>query len=407
MLTTLKNNKSLTYYQQTSMPKSSITSAYAGGISSVAIANTSMVTANATTGFNTQLNGFLTSLGAKRDRLAQKVVQKLAENPNYTGARSDGVNLAWDYEAADVKMGGKGSANWSKSERAEILEKRPDTVNKPKVVDGKTQNPKSGVRGVEGHHQKNVADHPEHQADPDNIKFYKNRADHLEQGHDGNFQNETDAPTIDKDKMLKKTNSKRVFKNELRGIGLAVAIGVGVGATIGFIATLAQSGVTPETIKLAAIEGGKSGLESGALALVGYGIGRTIGEIASRAVAETIGNLGITITENISKMINMGVVGALTITVFSAYQFIKLKINGVATKEALMQVGKQALFSLSLLAVSIAAQGIWGGPAGIIVSVSVGIILISYTVGKSVHDRHFAERIRVYMIDKCYPSFAI
>ena len=38
------------------------------------------------------------------------------------------------------------------------------------------------VRGAEGHHQKNVADHPEDQGDPDNIKFYKSRKEHLEKG---------------------------------------------------------------------------------------------------------------------------------------------------------------------------------------------------------------------------------
>ena len=88
----------------------------------------------------------------------------------------------------------------------------------------------------------------------------------------------------------------------------------------------------------------------------------------------------IEITKNVSKMCKMGIVGALSIMLFSSYQFYKLKRNGMATKEALINVGKQTLFSLSLLAVSIAAQGIWGGPAGIIVSVSTGIILIVYTV---------------------------
>lgn len=136
-----------------------------------------------------------------------------------------------------------------------------------------------------------------------------------------------------------------------------------------------------------------------------YGIGRTIGEVISAEVTGLLENIGENITENIDKMVNMGVVGALTIVAFSAYQFIKLKRQGLATRDSLLQVGKQALFSLSLLAVSIAAQGIWGGPAGIIVSVSVGIILISYTVGQSVHQLHLAERVRVYMIDKCRPTF--
>ena len=110
---------------------------------------------------------------------------------------------------------------------------------------------------------KNGADHPEEQANPDNIKFYKNRKQHLEEGHDGNWKNECDGPMNDKNKMLEKTNAKRVFRNELRGLGLAVAIGAGVGLTIGFVSTLAQMGITPDTLKLAAAESIKSGVESG------------------------------------------------------------------------------------------------------------------------------------------------
>lgn len=408
MLTAIKNKRSLSFYQQSSVShQSKISTSYADGISSVALSNTSFQTATTTNGFNRQLNEFLNAFSAERERLAEKVTQGLAKNPSYTGARSDGVSLAWDYEAADVKMGGSGSENWNAAERQEILENRPDIVNKPKVVDGKTVNPKAGVRGSEGHHRKNVAHHPELQADPDNIKFYRTRQQHKEEGHKGNWKNERNMPTVDKDKMLKNTNSRRVFKNELRGLGMAVAIGAGLGITIGFVTTLAQSGITPDSLKLAFAESAKGGLESGFLASLGYGIGRTIGEVTSKALAGTLENLGLTITDSISKMINMGVVGALTIAVFSAYQFIKLKRHGVATKDALIQIGRQALFSLSLLAVSIAAQGIWGGAAGIIVSVSIGIIMITYSVADSVHQRHFAERIRVYTIEKCYPSLIV
>ena len=141
------------------------------------------------------------------------------------------------------------------------------------------------------------------------------------------------------------------------------------------------------------------------MAGVGYGIGRTRGEVATKAVTGLLKNIGITITDNISKMCNMGVVGALTIMVFSAYQFAKLRKDGIGTRDAMLIVGKQALFSLTLLAVSIAAQGVFGGPAGIIVSVSFGIIIISYTVVDSVHQRTFSEKIRVYMIEKCCPAF--
>ena len=385
MLAAIKNNRSLSFYQQPAiLHQSKISTFYTGGIGSVAISNTSFQTAATINGYNTQLQRFLTELNQKR---ASDASSWDLSKPN-SNARNRGVQRAWEYERADVEMGGRGSADWTEEQQAEIRET------------GK-------VRGAEGHHQKNVADHPDQQANPDNIKFYKDRQTHLDEGHGGDWHNESDADTIDKNELLKKTNSKRVWKNEIRGLGIAVAIGAGLGMTIGFVATLAQSGITPDSLKSALAEGPKGGLESGLLAGVGYGIGRTIGEVASKAVAGALENLGVTITDNLSKMINMGVVGMLTVVVFSAYQFIKLKRHGVATKDALIQVGKQALFSLSLLAVSIAAQGIWSGAAGIIVSVSVGIIMITYSVADSVHQRHFAEKIRVYTIEKCYPLFIV
>lgn len=384
MLTSLKNNRSLTFYQQTKAKYRSVNSSYAGGVSAVPISGVSFTTMSITNGYNAQLKEYLRKLNTLRARDAQEYN---LSSPNQA-ARNMGVKRAWMYEKADIEMGGSGSANWSAEEKAQILEH-------------------DSVRGAEGHHQQNVSDHSEQQANPDNIKFYKTKDEHLQDGHDGNWDNESNKPMTDKNKMLEKTNSKRVFKNELKGLGLVVAIGFGVGLTIGFITTLAQSGITPDTLKLATIEGLKSGAESGMLSAVGYGIGRTIGEVASQAISGVLKNIGITITENISKMVKMCVVGALTIVVFSIYQFIKLKLKGVATIEALIQTGKQALFSISLLAVSIAAQGIGGVAAGIIVSVSIGVIMITYYVADAVHQRHFAEKIRIYAIEKCYPSFSV
>ena len=384
MLTSLKNNRSLTFYQQAETKYRGVNSSYVGGISAVPISDISFTTMSTTNGYNAQLNEYLTKLNSLRVSDAQKYD---LSSPNQA-ARNTGVKRAWMYEKADIEMGGNGSANWSAEEKSQILEHNT-------------------VQGAEGHHQQNVSDHPDQQANPDNIKFYKTKDEHLQDGHDGNWDNESNKPMTDKNKMLEKTNSKRVFKNEIKGLGLAVAIGTGVGLTIGFITTLAQSGITPDTLKLATVEGLKSGTESGLMSAVGYGIGRTIGEVTSQAISGVLESAGITITENISKMVNMGVVGALTVAVFSTYQFIKLKIKGVTTREALIQIGKQALFSLSLLAVSIAAQGIWGGAAGIIVSVSIGIIMITYSVADAVHQRHFAEKIRIYTIEKCYPSFSV
>ena len=393
MLTTLKTNRSLTFYQPTaSLSKNTISSSHTGGIASAVIANSSMVTAMTTTRFTTQLNGFLNSLNAKRASDAASLDLSVS---NQT-ARNRGVARAWEYENADIQMGGKGSANWTYEEQQEILEH--GKVRHKTMPDGKKDGPV-------GHHELNVSDHPDQQANPDYIKFYKNLKEHLDKGHNGKWNNKSDARIIEKNKMLKRTNAKRVFKNELKGLGIAVAIGLGVGFTIGFAVTLAQSGITPESLKLATIEGAKGSTEACALSAVGYGISRSIGEIAAKAVIGMLGNHGVNITENIIKMCNIAVVGILTIAVFSVYQFLKLKHQGLATRDSLMQVGKQVLFSLTLLAVSIAAQGIWGGPAGIIVSVSIGIIFITYSLAETVHTRKFSEKVRIYMIDKCRPAY--
>lgn len=144
----------------------------------------------------------------------------------------------------------------------------------------------------------------------------------------------------------------------------------------------------------------------GTLSTIGYGIGRTVGQLASQALTGVFSNVGLEITENIAKMCNMGAVGAITIGVFSTVQFVKLVCKGESLKTAAIQVGKQALFSLSLLVVSITAQGIFGGPSGIIVSVGVGVIFVTYTIADTVHQRNYSEKLRVYMIEKCKPIFA-
>ncbi len=397
MLNTLKNNRSLTFYQPDSISVGNpLSSADVGGFAAAAMANNAFAIAATTTSYNAQLDNYLTILNAQRDQIAAKVAQGLANDPSYVGARGDGVSLAWKYEKADIMIGGSGSENWTPKEQQEIK----NNIS----IDG--DNIRGGVRGAEGHHQKNVADHPEGQGDPDNIKFYRSRKEHLDQGHDGAWSNESNAPKTDKNAMLEKTNSKRVFKNELKGIGIAAAIGIGIGFTIGFAVTLAESGVTPDSVKMAFANGAKSGAEAGILSVISYGIGRTIGETAVAAVTGQLANIGIEVTENISKMCSRGVVGMMVITVFSVYQFVKLKLHGVTTRDALVQTGKQALCALSVLAFSVAVQAVCRGHAGIIAHISIGIICIIYSLGTTIHQRHFSERLRIYMIEKCKPVIA-
>ena len=388
MISALHNKRSLTFYGLPIRPlEITRIHGYTNGVKAAAISSVSHMTANTTAEFNKQLNGFFNSLNTERDKISQKVSEGLAHDSHYVGARGDGVKLAWSYEKVDIEMGGKGSAKWNPKQREEIRRT------------GK-------VRGAEGHHQKNVAAHPYDQGNPDNIKLYQSREEHLRKGHNGDFRNESDGCYIDKNKMLRITNRKRVFVNELRGIGIAAAIGAGIGFTIGFAVTLAQSGVMPDTLKYAVAEGGKSGMASGIQAVVSYGIGRTIGQMATCTLEGILSNCGIIVTKNISQICNMGAVGMLTIMVFSTYQFMKLVHNGMACKQALLQVSKQALFSLSLLVLSIIVQCVYGGYAGVVVSAVATTALVSYTLINTVYQRKLVENIQLYMIEKAKPLFA-
>lgn len=341
-------------------------------------------TISTTNSFNAQCNEFVTHLGELSRRYNTLVRKAVALDPTYTGSRSKGVKLAWKYEQADIEMGGKGSANWNNSQRQEIRET-------------------GTVRGAEGHHQRNVVDHPEDQGDPNNIKFYKSRKEHLEEGHHGDFRNESDAPKIDKEAMLKRTNRKRVIKNEIKGAGIAAVIGFVSGASIGFIITIAQNGISPDALKDAAINGGKIGVEGAAFGLINHIGTRLVGDIATNAITGLLSNFGIEITKNITKACNMGIAGSIAIVTFSVYQFVRLKMNGSSTKDALCSVGKDAAISVASLAVTVIVQAAFGGPAALAVSVGIGAVMLSYSMYNIYHDKKLMSRIHCYTIEKSYP----
>ncbi|MDQ7839335.1 MAG: hypothetical protein RDU59_12680 [Thermodesulfobacteriota bacterium] len=350
--------------------------------------NTIGVTGN----YNAQFNEIFQRLSVLRDSAQRSLNTILAADPNSTSLRDKGIELAWKYEKAELEMGGSGTQDWSPAQRQEILDN-------------------TSVRDFEGHHINSAAAHPGQQTNPDNIRFLEEHRDgsgvreHLD-AHNGNYRNATEGDLIDRDKRLIDANKSRVFKNELAGIGTAAAIGLGIGFTIGFVVTLAQSGVSPESVRYAAVAGAKAGFQGAAFGVVNHFLARSIGEISSKALQGVLQNIGVSVTDNVAKMCNMGVVGFMAIAVFSVYQFAKLKRMGYGKKECLIRVGKQAAFSTAVLIASIIAQGICGGPSGIIVSLSIGLIVLTYMVSLSIHDKKLMEGIRVYTINKSYPSFS-
>ena len=75
--------------------------------------------------------------------------RNIDDKAQYSRLRRKGVSTAWRYEKFSIKLGGKGSANWNKSERAQILRK-------------------GRVEGAQGHHQMNVHNHPDFMAEASN-----------------------------------------------------------------------------------------------------------------------------------------------------------------------------------------------------------------------------------------------
>lgn len=361
--------------EYTQVNKQKIVDNTMGTLMPIALANVTTRFGTITVGFNNQYNDFLNVLGTRRSELLQTVQTNLSQNPDYTGSRNAGVKLAWQYEKADIEMGGSGSANWTKAEQDEILNSKYGTV-----------------LGAEGHHQKNVVDHPEYQADPDNIKFYKSRQDHLQEGHNGSFQNESDAPFIDKNKMLKRTNNNRVLANEIKGVGISAAIGFGMAFTISAVAELARVGISSVEIRDFIYHSFGAGIEGGAISTVTYGAGRVVSTLLQ--------NRGVDLLTRTGTLVNFAAVGVVSIVLVSTYQFIKMQMNGREVSVAFKEVGKQAMFSLSVLAVSLIAQSVYGGYAGLIVSTSVGLVVFTLGVVNASRQRNLETRIREYAIEE-------
>lgn len=291
-----------------------------------------------TTVYHQEYSGRAEYLRLKEEQINWKVVKGLLEDPGYQGARGDAVELAWEYEKAIVEMGGSGTTDWNADQMAALLDK------------GK-------VPGAEGHHSKNVAAHPEEQGNPDNIIFYKNRQEHLQLGHGGDFRNNTDGEFIDREAILEETNQQRVWQNEISGVLAAAMLGFGVGGSIAFLITLAENGLTRDSFLKALKEGIKTGTFAGARAVVGYGI--------SRAVLPVCG---------------AGVAGGVVIAVFQMARFLKMKKEGYTTKEALVEVGKQAGISGLILMASLAVGGLLGQAAAMVLSLGITVVSLIRTL---------------------------
>ena len=169
-------------------------------------------------------------------------------------------------------------------------------------------------------------------------------------------------------------------------------VGFGFGFTLSFVTELAKAGISSEKVSDAIFSSGQYGLEMGAVSLGTYGIGRGASYAMQRA--------GVDLMTKTGALVNLTAVGVLSIAVISAYQCAKLHMHGDLNEETLSGIGRQGAFSLALLTASIAAQGIWGGPAGLIVSTSFGLLFMAKDAAALVQERKTEEKIRVYTIEQ-------
>ena len=246
---------------------------YAGSLSSLSAIAVSQHYGTMINGYYNQYNSIVNTLHAEKSAINNRLAEHLATDNSYIGMRNEGVRLAWKYEQADAQMGGVGSTHWNQDQIREIQQN-------------------GQVRGAQGHHINNVADHPEHQANPDNIRFYKDQQAHLQEGHNGNFQNESSGSLIDKDAMLAKTNQKRVLAAGLKGCTIAAVVGSVIGTTVTMIAELARVGIADvdmhELFKISL----KAGIETGAIAATTYAVGQSVSRLLENAGLALGTNLG-------------------------------------------------------------------------------------------------------------------
>lgn len=333
--------------------------------------------------FNEEFKRGFERLNYYRELYAQHTETYLKTNPNFTYDRNKAVGLAWEYEDFDIRMGGRGSAHWTKAEQIEISRR-------------------GTLHGAEAHHAKNVANFPSEQSNPDNIIFYRSKSEHLNMGHNGDFHNESNKPFIDRNKMIRRTNLRRVVKNEVIGAGLTALITFVSSASINFIIEMAKSKHDPDRVKQAFQTSLSVGMEGTLMALTSYGIARltqpTLTNLIIKALTKygfDVGNVGIF-------CIGEGITAIIAIAVSSIWMYIRMRNQGYSSKDAGKFVLKQSGVSLVIMSIAIAISAKWGkGPAiWFTLAICAGALLYGVITEKKAQlfEKRLQEKI-IYLLE--------
>lgn len=255
---------------------------------------------------------------------------------------------------------------------------------------------------TEFHHKNSISNDHTQQNNPDNIAPLK-KTDHenCHRNQEGklDYRDPVKGDVLDRQRDLKIANRKRVFRNELKGVGMAVAVGVGLGFSMSFIAEAAIQGISGENLGTLLSHSTEAGLEAGVISAVTYGAGRL--------TTELIQTLGVDIATKSGVMLNMAAVGAISLLVVSGISYARMRWHGTERREALAVVGKQMAVSGSILILSLIAQSAFGGLAGMLVSLSIGLIFLANGIMTARHENEVNLRLQEYTVAQYRPLFSV
>ena len=335
-------------------------------------ANSSILATN-----QANLRNFFEKEYAKLNRIGWNNIYDTERNINdkaqYSRLRSKGVRTAWRYEETSIKLGGKGSADWTRSERAQIQ-----------------QNGK--VKGAQGHHQMNVHDHPDFMAEASNIKFYRNNKEHLEKGHGGNFRNESNKDFINKDRMLIHDYERNLLRQEVYAAGFAAIIGFSISSSLTIISELTENGIDPKTAKKAILDASIEGAKGAGSSILYYG-GFRLGGAAIEGIANYLSLSGKTLNFLKSSSGKIAIIGGVIIAGDSIIQTTKDIYNGASTGEALLNTSKKQAVPIVLLGIT-CINPVAGGVAS--------VLTLGYDVTTSYFKKSLMRNIERYTFECFY-----
>lgn len=323
--------------------------------------------ANYTSLFNSLYSG----LNRTGWRNIYDIQRNVGDPSQFQRLRNAGVRTGWRYEKASIMLGGKGSANWTRSERIQIMQK-------------------GRVAKAQGHHQLNVHDHPDFMAEASNIKFYRSLEEHLQDGHGGNFRNESNKPFIDKDRMLIRDYESGLLRHEITAAGFAALIGFATSASISMVIEIANQETYKAALGIAVYNGLKGSVISSA-----YYAGFRFGEIG---IDKAVTALGTRLSPQLARMLKsnggkLGLLGGTFIFTDAVWQTRKDLNNGMLWNVALTNTVKKEALPVGLLALSI-----YNPPIGIVGS----LLAMGYEIGKIAYDRNVLEKVEIHRINHLY-----